>query len=126
MGLDILLNSARKRRGMSGMKRGERLANCTNRHCLHLSLSVSVSALEDGLISSAPGLRFKHLSALPFPSSSSVSQPVSPLLHASITGISKLWDTLYGSDLKDFYGEMDGWTGCLPSGLKGIETTRAL
>lgn len=79
---------------MSEVERGKRAANFTNRHCFHLFcyLSVSVSASEDGLISSAPGLRFKHLSAFPpFPSTSSVSQPVSPressLLLSSITGM---------------------------------------
>lgn len=76
---------------MSGMLRGRRAANCTNRHRFHLALHLSVSALKDGLISSAPGLRFKHLSgsppSLPPPLSASQCLPESlpfclPLLQA--------------------------------------------
>ena len=118
---------------MSGMQRGKRAANCANRHCFHLSLyrSVSVSALEDGLISSAPGLRFKHLSATPllFLSTSSVSQPVSPrespLLLASITGMMRgaVEDCRRLQDWEAL-GWMDRQTGCVPSCISIPQTSR--
>lgn len=103
---------------MSEMQRGRRAVNCANRYCFHLSISASISALEDELISSAVGLRFKHLSGL-FPSSSSsssspsVSQPVaprvSPLLHASITENDYRSCTHWGGALKVL---LDGQTMC--------------
>lgn len=116
MGLDMQLTSATKRRiRMSGMQRGERAANCTNRHCFHLS--VSVSALEDWLISLAPGLRFKHLSAPPslflfLCQPASVSQRVSPLAclyyghdEGSCGGLQAACEAP---------GWTDRWTGCAP------------
>lgn len=96
-----------------------------------ISLTVSVSAWEDGLISLAPGLRFKHLSAAPPPSSSSVSQPVSPrvspLLLASITGMMReaVQDCRRLQDWEAL-GWMGRWTGCPPSGLSAPHTSRAV
>ena len=125
MGLDLLLTSPTKRRiRMSGMLRGRRAANCTNRHCFHLALHLSVSALKDGLISSAPGLRFKHLSSsppsLPPPLSASQCLPESlpfclPLLQA--------W---WGEDVVDCMQLGGSWMDGYHQGCTGDSTTSLL
>ena len=116
MGLDLLLTSPTKRRiRMSGMLRGRRAANCTNRHCFHLALHLSVSALKDGLISSAPGLRFKHLSSSPpsLPPPLSASQCLPESLPFCLPLLQAWWAKTW-------------WTACSWEALGWMAITRAV
>lgn len=122
---------------MSGMQRGKRATNWTQRHRFHRSLylSVSVCALEDGLISSALRLRFKHLcpplpSSLPF---LSASQCLPECLPSCIPPLQAMMREAVGHTVEDrcrgFFArlldERLRWTGREPNSLRVPQSPRA-
>lgn len=101
MDLDTLLHLAKTKKNVWDGERKEALIG------IAIFLSFSVFASEDGLISSAPGLRFKHLSA-PLLAPLFLCQPASQRLPECLPSWmpplpawwGKQWDTLNGELLR--------------------------